>query len=227
VPAALVIAAGVNDTLQLQVDGVAATVTLAAGSYTAASLAATLQARINGTSALAAAGASVTIVAAGGVLTVNSGRYGAASSVAISGGNAAVDLFGAAVSTAGVDAQGSLGGKAATGAGRFLTAQGLTVEVEGGATGARGSLTYTRGYGDQLNTLIGDLMDSTIATRTNGLNASSKAIDRQREMLNSRLDNVEKRYRAQFIALDNMVATMNSTSSYLTQQLAALPKIGS
>ena len=36
------------------------------------------------------------------------------------------------------------------------------------------------------------------------------------------MEQVEKRYRAQFIALDTMVSKMQSTSSYLAQQLAAL-----
>jgi len=33
---------------------------------------------------------------------------------------------------------------------------------------------------------------------------------------------MEKRYRAQFVALDAMLSSMQSTSNYLTQQLAAL-----
>jgi flagellar hook-associated protein 2 len=35
---------------------------------------------------------------------------------------------------------------------------------------------------------------------------------------------IEKRYRAQFTALDPMLAQMTSTSNFLTQQLANLPK---
>ena len=40
--------------------------------------------------------------------------------------------------------------------------------------------------------------------------------------INLRLEQVEKRYRAQFTALDTMLASMQQTSSYLSQQLAAL-----
>ena len=37
---------------------------------------------------------------------------------------------------------------------------------------------------------------------------------------------IEKRYRAQFTALDTMLASMTQTSTYLQQQLANLPKAG-
>ena len=40
--------------------------------------------------------------------------------------------------------------------------------------------------------------------------------------MQTRLDAIEKRYRAQFTALDTQVSSMLATSSYLTQQFAAL-----
>jgi flagellar hook-associated protein 2 len=33
---------------------------------------------------------------------------------------------------------------------------------------------------------------------------------------------IEKRYRAQFTALDSLISSMNTTSAYLSQQLASL-----
>jgi flagellar hook-associated protein 2 len=216
-PAALTVTAGVNDTLQLAVDGVAQSVTLAAGTYTAAGLAAMLQTRIAGIEA----GES------GGVLTLTSKTWGSNSTVAITGGSAAADLFGTPASTGGVNAAGSIGGTAATGAGRNLTARDLTVTIEGGATGARGSLRFSRGAAARLDILIGSLLEDTIAARTDGIGATLKSIDLQRERLEARLESAEKRYRAQFIALDSMISSMSSTSSFLTQQLANLPKIGS
>jgi flagellar hook-associated protein 2 len=69
--------------------------------------------------------------------------------------------------------------------------------------------------------------DGLITGRTEGINASIKSIDKQREAIATRLEAVEKRYRAQFTALDSMVASMTQTSTFLTQQLANLPKIGS
>ncbi|MDO9600685.1 MAG: flagellar hook-associated protein, partial [Rhodocyclaceae bacterium] len=56
-----------------------------------------------------------------------------------------------------------------------------------------------------------------------GINATIKDIRKRGEALQVRLTQVEKRYRAQFSALDVLVASMNQTSNYLTQQLANLP----
>ena len=58
--------------------------------------------------------------------------------------------------------------------------------------------------------------------KTDGINASIKSIDNRRTELNRRLTQIEANYRAQFTALDTAVAQMQSTSSYLTQQLASL-----
>jgi flagellar hook-associated protein 2 len=84
----------------------------------------------------------------------------------------------------------------------------------------------SNGYGVQLDRLVGRILSpvGTLADRTNGINTSIKNLGSQREVLNTRLDAIEKKYRSQFTALDTLVASMNSTSSYLTQQLATLQK---
>jgi flagellar hook-associated protein 2 len=61
-----------------------------------------------------------------------------------------------------------------------------------------------------------------LAGRTEGLNSSIKLIGKQREAFELRLENVQKRYQAQFTALDSTIASMTQTSNYLTQQLASL-----
>jgi flagellar hook-associated protein 2 len=67
--------------------------------------------------------------------------------------------------------------------------------------------------------------DGTVAGRTNGINASIKDIGSRREAINRRLELVEANYRAQFNALDTLISRMNSTSSFLTQQLASLASL--
>ncbi|TXF11798.1 flagellar filament capping protein FliD [Pelomicrobium methylotrophicum] len=224
--------AGVNDTLTLSVDGITTTITLAAGSYTAAGLAAELQSKINGAAELAAAGVTVSVTESGGVLTVTSNRYGSASTVTLGGGNAQSSLFGTnPTSTAGVDVAGSIGGVAAIGVGRTLTAaagtaaDGLTIEVLGGATGARGTVSYSQGYAYRLERLAADLLDNDglVAGRSKTLDATIDSLQRRQEEMERRLETVEKRLRAQFVALDAMVASMLKTSSFLQQQLATLP----
>jgi flagellar hook-associated protein 2 len=62
--------------------------------------------------------------------------------------------------------------------------------------------------------------DGTVSTKVNALNASVKRFQATQETLTARLVLVEKRYRAQFTALDKYVSSMNTTSSYITQQFA-------
>ena len=231
--AALTINAGSNDTLSLTVDGVLVSVTLNAGTYlTTAALAAEIQSKINGASGLSSVGSSVTVTESGGKLTLMSNRYGSASSVTVTGGNAATDLFGGTVDTAGVDVAGSIGGVAATGSGQALTrvgdATGLKINITGGTTGDRGTISFARGYADLLDKLVGRMLenDGLVDGRMDGINASIKDLGTRRSALASRLELIEKRYRAQFTALDTMLASMTQTSNYLQQQLANLPSAG-
>jgi flagellar hook-associated protein 2 len=50
-------------------------------------------------------------------------------------------------------------------------------------------------------------------------------LSKREDDMNERLVAIEARYRAQFAALDAMITGLNSTSTFLTQQLANLPKI--
>lgn len=230
------ITAGVNDTLGLIVDGISTSVTLAAGSYTTAqALAAELQSKINGSSALTTAGASVAILASvTNALTITSAKYGATSNISLTSGSGTLlaDLGMAAPTySVGVDVAGSLGGTTATGSGQTLTATGgsatgLSVIINGGTLGNRGVLGYSQGYASLLDSWATSTLSTQgmLADRTDGINSSIKAIGTRRTEMNARLATVEKNYRAQFSRLDAMLGSMNQTSQYLTQQLANLPK---
>ena len=228
----LTITAGVNDQLNVLIDGVAASVTLGVGTYASAdALAAEVQTRLNGAASQIGAGNSVAVSQSGGILNITSSRYGSASGVTITGGSGAADLMGMTpVARAGVDVAGTINGVAATGTGQTLMAatgdasEGLRLTVIGGSLGARGTVNFSRGYADQLNTLAGNLLtsDGVIASRTDGLNASIKNIDSRQDDFNQRLVGIEARYRAQFTALDTMLSSLNQSSAFLTQQLASL-----
>jgi len=85
---------------------------------------------------------------------------------------------------------------------------------------------------DSNGTGIASKLDSAITTmlgtggmvtaRTDGINATIKSMDKQIDTLSDRLTMIEKRYRAQFTALDSTIASLNSTGTFLTQQIAAL-----
>lgn len=64
--------------------------------------------------------------------------------------------------------------------------------------------------------------DGLIEARTEGLNGQLKRIESQREALERRMEQVEARLRAQFSALDTMVAQFQRTSEFLSGQLAGL-----
>lgn len=228
----LTVSAGSNDTLALNVNGTSAVVTLAAGTYSSAqALASELQAKINGSTDLSSKGISVLVTESAGTLTIKSANYGSTSTVSVTGGTAELALrLDGDTATAGVDVAGTIGGAAATGSGQVLTATGgdavgLGLVVSGGATGDRGSMHYARGYAAKLSEWA-DLMlasDSMLAARTDGLDRSIADVGKRREEFEMRLVAIEKRYRAQFIALDTMLSSMNNTSNFLSQQLAALP----
>lgn len=230
----LTISTGSNDALNVTVNGVSTSVALAAGTYTAATLAAEVQAKINGASALSSAGASVAVTESGGVFTLTSNSYGSTSNVTVSGTGASNLLGGAPISTAGLDVAGTIDGQAATGSGQFLTGDagsvlGLKVQVSGGALGARGTVNYSHGYSYTLDNLMDSMLasDGLIAGKTKGLNSSITDIGKQRDALNVRLAALQKQYTAQFAALDVMLSKMNQTSLYLTQQLATLSNMNS
>jgi flagellar hook-associated protein 2 len=64
-----------------------------------------------------------------------------------------------------------------------------------------------------------------IETRTSQLNKEVKDISKRKEDLQYRMEQIEARYRKQFTALDSLLMSMQSTSTYLAQQLEAISKI--
>lgn len=226
----LVITAGQNDTLQMKLDGVSTSVTLAAGTYSASSLATALQTAINSTSAFSKASLTASVTQNGGILSVSSASFGAVSQVSFSGGNGLSGLFGSATATGGVDVAGTINGAAATGKGQTLTAaptnaaNGLTIQILGGALGARGTINYTQGYANELNNLMKSVLakNGSIASATNALNATNANIQNSITSALNINAQVKISLQAEYTALDITMSKLNSTSTYLTQQLAAL-----
>ena len=85
------------------------------------------------------------------------------------------------------------------------------------------SLVSTVGtrFKESLEGLVGT--SGNITAATDSANRLIKDLGKRQTALLDRLNQVEARYRKQFSALDTLVASMNKTSSYLTQQLANLP----
>lgn len=84
------------------------------------------------------------------------------------------------------------------------------------------SATLGKGLRDAVGLYIGD--DGMLETRTDALKDRLKALEDQREAFDRRMARVEENYRRQFTALDSMMAQMQATSDYISQQFANLNK---
>lgn len=81
-----------------------------------------------------------------------------------------------------------------------------------------------QGVATRLDSAIDTLTDTSgaISAETDGLNARLTDLGKSQDSLNRRISDFEARQRAQFTALDTLLGQLNSTSTYLTQQLARL-----
>ncbi|WP_231758110.1 flagellar filament capping protein FliD [Microbulbifer elongatus] len=120
---------------------------------------------------------------------------------------------------------------------------GLTLEVDGTLTlddekvsdlvanqlGALSSLfagesEESDGFADRFEAALGAMMEEggLIENATSGLETSVEAMGQRYDRMEQQIDSTIDRYRTQFSQLDGLIAQMNSTSSYLTQQFDAL-----
>ena len=227
-----------NNNLTLTVDGVSTgNITLTGGIYlNETDLASEIQAQINAAGPLVTAGKSVTVSynATSDRFVITSNTQGSESTVAVT----AIDSqssadFGITVGNGvdGTDQSATINGAAASFNGNILTSTsgnsiGLAVELLNSGTGNLGSITLSKGLAARLDDLLDGflLSDGTIAAREESLNDGLEEISDDRSRLDERISKLEARLVRQFTALDVLVAQFNQTSSFLTQQLANLPK---
>lgn len=102
----------------------------------------------------------------------------------------------------------------------------LTKALDENYTAVQAMFAGDDGFATGLDEVLASYAGSAgiVASREASLNAHLDRIADQREALARRLDAMETRLRSQFAALDSLVSKMNSTGSYLTQQLANLNK---
>jgi flagellar hook-associated protein 2 len=232
-----VITLGANNSLSFSIDGETnTTVSLAAQNYSPEQLASALQTALNGSDALRSAGRSVQVGFddAGG-LTFTSNRFGSESNVSITG-LAEVTSTGTNLSVAsgvaGTDVQGTINGRAAEGDGQVLFlsnnggsgAAGLQVRITGGTTGDRGSVSFIEGISERaVDTITGILSENgSLDSRTSNLNRDLERIQEDRADLERRIESYRERLVSQFSAADSLIAQLNNTRDFVTQQLAAL-----
>lgn len=86
---------------------------------------------------------------------------------------------------------------------------------------------------DGISTVFADYLDSAtdsvdglVATRKISTESSLRRIDMRIVNLESRLETREKTLRAQFSAMEELVSSLSSQGSFLSQQMASMPTIG-
>ena len=79
-----------------------------------------------------------------------------------------------------------------------------------------------------MNSVVTNLLDSdgALEARIDGANIDIEDISSSRETLATRLESVQRRLLAQFIAMDSIISQLQGTGSFLDQQLAGLANIG-
>jgi flagellar hook-associated protein 2 len=102
--------------------------------------------------------------------------------------------------------------------------EGLNLRITGTTIGARGTVSISIGFASQLSSIMTDILksDGILTAKTNGLSSSITRLTKQEDAQNDRLAIIEKRYREQFTKLESTINSLNSTSTYLTQQLSAI-----
>lgn len=101
---------------------------------------------------------------------------------------------------------------------------GLLSEQLGDLTEFFAGISGDDGLADRLDTVLGNMLDEdgTLDTVTSGLESSIETLQERYESAEARIDSTIERYRSQFTQLDILIAEMDTTSTYLTQQFEAL-----
>ena len=134
------------------------------------------------------------------------------------------------IGTDGVNIEGTINGVTAVGSGQTLSAatgddsEGIRLTIAGSATGSRGTVTYIEGIAEQMVDLITQFVsvDGSISVKNDRLNKELALIDEDRAKLNDRIEALTTRLARQFTAADIIIAQLNSTQDFVSQQLAAL-----
>lgn len=84
------------------------------------------------------------------------------------------------------------------------------------------------GIANQVVTKVNSFIESKglIDAATDGLNSTLKSLEKRSEQVSDSIDKTIELYRAQFSQLDTLISSMNSLSTYLTNQFDAMANTG-
>ena len=173
----------------------------------------------------------------GGELKIAHTDYGAAEGFDVAytagGTDGSASLGLAAGSYRGVDVTGTIGGLAATGAGRILTGgddtavAGMLIRYGGTSTGSIGSMTFSRGIASVVQLAADAISDNTtgsIKSIIDGMDTRTTGLNNRIDEIQARLDRRRENLIRQFSSLEAALARAQSQSSWIQAQLGALPQ---
>ena len=229
-----------NNEFQISIDGQQTDVlTLASGTYTQAEIAEQLQSTINSSASLS--GREVAVSLEGGSLEITSNSYGRSSEIS--------GISGSAIATLGFDGNESGQGKdvagnfivngvveAATGTGRILVGDSeneftadlqlrVTLDASQVGDGVEAEVGISRGITSRLDQFFGEVLNPD----TGSINTVNESFDLRVESLEASIERVNEISEAQtqflieqFTQLERVLSDLQSTSSFLTSQLASI-----
>ncbi|GAB1262030.1 flagellar filament capping protein FliD [Aurantivibrio plasticivorans] len=217
---------GKDYSFEISVDGTASgTITLTADTvFTPEEMAAELQSQINNDSALIAADETVSVEWDTDHFVITSDSFGDSSTVSISVEGADLAELGigtASTTTTGNNVAGTIDGVQGFGSGNVLLpdldsdATGLSMIVAAGAT--TGTLSFSRGFGDEMNRVIDDFLKGSglIRQRETSIRERISEVEDDRDILELRTEAYRARLQSQFIAMDQIVQSLQNTGSFL------------
>lgn len=227
---------GKTYTFKVSVNGTESnTITIPTDVYSSQStLAATIQSLINADENLKAANATVTVAynADTDGFDIASTQYGVNSTVNIteSSTDSSSDLgLAVANGTAGTKVAGTINGVAGFGSANVLLpalgepGEGLALIVGENATTA--TVNYSRGFAGELEDLIEQYLSANglIDTREANLEDSLEDLDDDQESLDRKMSAYEERLIQQYIAMERILNSLNTSGSFLDNLIDTLP----
>ena len=124
-----------------------------------------------------------------------------------------------------------LAGVAGVAAGNALSgavgsnAAGMSINV---SSTAGGTVVISNGVTNQFSQLLESVLkdDNALELRITNLNSRAAELTTDKAQMELKLAAIEKRYRMKFSALDALLADLNNTSNFLTQQMKNIPVPG-
>jgi len=223
---------------KVTVDGVESDTITLTGSYTTTDeIRADLQSLINGDSNISAANVAVDVAydEATDQFSFTSRSYGAVSNVAFDAADFGADIAElgfVAQSDNGVDVAGTIDGEVGFGSGNVLLPAidsdpyGLNFTIgENAVAAGTVSVDFSRGFAGELDKLIASFLSSSgsIQLREDNINQALEDVADDRLELERKMETLELRLSAQFLAMEQIVSSFQSTGSQLDGILEQLP----